>query len=146
MRWNRPSGRPIFSWKDLDEGPEQTKGETDHQKQGSISVDIGMCNYRIQVFDGTRLQQGLDSHLPERSPHPRDDTITLLRGMPEAQHPRPDRECRPHTMLVPCSGTTKNSSSPLHMARTHLLLYGKNCRQVGQGLVFPDSQRTRSCP
>ena len=24
MRWNRPSGRPIFSWKDSEEGPEQT--------------------------------------------------------------------------------------------------------------------------
>ena len=24
MRWNRPSGRPIFSWKDSDEDPEQT--------------------------------------------------------------------------------------------------------------------------
>ena len=53
--------------------------------------------------------------MPSLSPHARDDTITLLRGMPATQYPRPNRNCGPHTMLVPCSGTTKNSGSPLHM-------------------------------
>jgi dipeptidyl aminopeptidase/acylaminoacyl peptidase len=32
-------------------------------------------------------------------PHPRDDTITYLHGMPETQHPKPDRECGPYSML-----------------------------------------------
>jgi hypothetical protein len=37
-----------------------------HQKQGSISDDVCVGNYHIQVFDGTRLQQRLDPPLPER--------------------------------------------------------------------------------
>jgi hypothetical protein len=114
MLWNRPSGRPIFFWKDSEEGPEQTSCMGPKVKQiiKSTAAYLAMSasetiTYKfLMVPDSSRdlihlfLKDG-QVPMPSLPPHPRDDTITLLRGMPETQHPRPDRECEPHTMLVP---------------------------------------------
>jgi hypothetical protein len=82
--------------------------------------------------------------MPSLPTHSLDDNITFLLGLPKTKYLGSNRKPGAHTMLVPSSGTTENSSTPLHLARTYLpdseILNKKDGRQVDCGMVFPDSK------